>query len=90
MRLLAAARVSRAATRRLAYCEARGRRRQGRACDLLSRDIQMTECVESAHEPVPVPAPVKVLPNPVVYPVPVSSVLALCLLNPVVLMPVPP
>ena len=58
----------------------------------------MTVCVESAHEPVPVPVPVKVpvgdpvkvLPNPVVCPVPVSSVLALCLLNPVVLMPVPP
>ena len=67
---------------------------------MLSRDIQMTVCVESAHEPVPVPVsvkvpvgdPVKVLPNPVVCPVPVSSVLALalCLLNPVVLMPVPP
>ena len=46
----------------------------------------MTECVESAHEPVPVP--VKVLPNPVVRPV--SPVLVLWVESPVVLIPVPP
>ena len=82
--------VSRAATVRLAYCAACGWLVLGMAGDLPLRDIQMTEWVESAHEPVPVPVAMPVLVLAELVPVPVRPVLVLWVESPVVLIPVPP
>ena len=90
MRLLAAAMVSRAATVRLAYCAACGWLVLGMAGDLPLRDIQMTEWVEFAHEPVPVPVAMPVLVLAELVPVPVRLPVKLPVLVNVVLMPAPP
>ncbi len=90
MRLLAAAMVSMAATVRLAYCAACGWLVLGMAGDLPLRDIQMTEWVEFAHEPVPVPVAMPVLVLAELVPVPVRLPVKLPVLVNVVLMPAPP
>jgi len=58
MRLLAEASVRSEDTSRPAYCAVRGWLGFGDVRDLPLRDIQMTECVKSAHDPVVVLVPV--------------------------------